>query len=116
MTVKGILIKPEQTVVTIQQVSNEELPLEKMYELLDCSTVDVVSIDNEIDIWVDDEGLFKQGNMVMEYRFGNDAKIRLTGNVLFLSSNDKGETIGLNGKQLDWLQQNLAYRPIGFIK
>lgn len=112
----GILITPEKTIVATKTFSYEEMPLEKMYELLGCSTVDVVSLDHNIDMWVDDEGLLKSGNMVMDYTISNDAPIKLSGNVLLLASNDEGETIGLSDEQLSWIQKNLTYRAIGYVR
>lgn len=84
--------------------TNEEsvVKLEDMYKLLNCNMVELVRLDNNIDAWVDEEGLLKSNNPVHEFSIGGN-EVSLAGRVLFLSSNDEGDTIGLTDEQVDWL-------------
>ena len=60
--VKAILIDSENKEIReVEVVKNGDSTLKSMYEHLKCGCVDVIRADQEADIWVDDEGLMKEG-------------------------------------------------------
>ena len=93
----------------------EDFGLDEMYKHIQCDMVDVAGLTEDIDIWVDDNGLFKPGNTVLEYKLkGNpEEPLHLAGNALFLSSDDEGNSIGLTMEQLNWIGKELMIRPYG---
>ena len=96
----------------------EDFGLDEMYKYIQCDMVDVAGLTEDIDIWVDDNGLFKPGNIVLEYKLkGNSEEpLHLAGNALFLSSDDEGNSIGLTMEQLNWIGKELVIRPYGMTK
>ena len=96
----------------------KDFGLEEMYEHIQCDMVDVVEIAEGIDIWVDDNGLFKPGNTVLEYKLKENPEepLQLAGNALFLSSDDEGNSIGLTMEQLNWIGKELMIRPYGMTR
>lgn len=113
----ALLVTPSDDIPAKTQLVSlpKDFGLEEMYEQIQCDIVDVVEITEGIDVWVDDNGLFKPGNTVLEYKIKDnpDITLHLSGNALFLSSNDEGESIGLTMKQLSWLGEQLSIRPYG---
>lgn len=117
---KGLLIKALEF-RTPRVVSFEEgFGLKEMYELVESDTLDIVRLPKGIDVWVDDNGLLKSGNVVLNYSLkqpdGTVNEVQLAGNSLFLSSNEKGETIGLTSKQYEWLVNNITVTLYGMTK
>lgn len=113
----ALLVKPSDDISAKTQLVSlpEDFGLEYMYKYIQCDMVDVVEIAEGIDIWVDDNGLFKPGNTVLEYKIKDnpDVVLHLAGNALFLSSDDEGNSIGLTMEQLSWLGKQLSIRPYG---
>lgn len=119
----GLLIK-----VSITQQSDEEPPtvvlsmqsvdvaagrdgvtLRSMYELLDCSTVDVVRLADDLDMWVDDEGMYtsvvNDVATVIAARFGHGYQ-QFYGSALLLGGADRhGNTVGLSATRQREIQQ-----------
>ena len=116
----ALLVKPSDDISAKTQLVSlpEDFGLEYMYKYIQCDMVDVVEIAEGIDIWVDDNGLFKPGNTVLEYKIKDnpDVVLHLAGNALFLSSDDEGNSIGLTMEQLSWLGKQLSIRPYGRTK
>lgn len=54
-------------VIQIEE-KNKDDKLEKFYKEINCRSIDYISFPNNMDIIVDDEGLFKQGNPVFKIR------------------------------------------------
>lgn len=52
------------------------------YNQINCDLVDFVSINNDVDIIVDDEGLLKSGNPVFEVSFTKSRSFQLAGILL----------------------------------
>lgn len=97
----------------------EEFGLEEMYDKVKCSMLDIVRLPENIDIWVDDEGLMKSGNIVLEYSINTGEgvhQLQLAGNALFMSYDSQGETIGLNGRQISWIDKNVKVVAYGEVK
>ena len=113
----ALLVKPSDDISAKTQLVSlpEDFGLEYMYKYIQCDMVDVVEIAEGIDVWVDDNGLFKPGNIVLEYKIKDnpDVVFHLAGNALFLSSDDEGNSIGLTMEQLSWLGKQLSIRPYG---
>lgn len=85
-----------------------KIELDDMYKIIGCETVDVVRLENNIDIWVDDEGLLKK-NVITEIEI-NGREYQLAGRLLFMSSNKEGETVPLTNKQVEYLMDNMVIK------
>lgn len=99
----------------------EKVGLQTMYDNIGCDTVDVVRLPNNIDVWVDDEGLLKSGNVVMDYlvkenKESEEFSLQLAGNALLLSYDNEGNSLGLSDEQIKWIQNNIQVRPYGITK
>jgi hypothetical protein len=58
--IHGYLINPkDKTIHRVSIPDTDENHLASMYALLDCGCVDVVRLADNVDCWVDDEGLLK---------------------------------------------------------
>ena len=95
--------------------------LEQMYKLIDCSSVDCVSLPKNIDIWTDDEGLLKSDSSVIRYlvKESDDSdgfELHLAGKSLILSTDEEGNTIGLSKDQINWVQKHIKIGLYGFTK
>lgn len=87
----------------------EQNTLHAMYELLDCHAVDVVRLADDLDMWVDDEGMF--GGVMnplatfIAAQFGPIFQ-SFYGSVLFLGgANKRGDTVGLRPPREQQLNQ-----------
>ena len=116
----ALLVTPSDDIsIKTQLVSlPEDFGLNEMYMHIQCDMVDVAGLTEDIDIWVDDNGLFKPGNTVLEYKLkGNpEEPLHLAGNALFLSSDDEGNSIGLTMEQLNWIGKELMIRHYGMTR
>lgn len=113
----ALLVTPSDALSTKTQLVSlsKDFGLEEMYKHIQCDMVDVVEIAEGIDIWVDDNGLFKPDNTVLEYKLKSNPEeaLHLAGNALFLSSDDEGNSIGLTMEQLNWIGKEITIRPYG---
>ena len=104
----GILVKPitnkdrqgvtiEITYIDMSKLKDGQSQLERIYELISCSNIDIVR-SKLGDIWIDDEGLYVEANPVISFNEDNKSlPLRLAGNLLFSKGlNDEGETIWFN--------------------
>lgn len=74
---------------------------------------------HDIDIFADDEGLLKSNPiftlLVPEEDDPTDVAAALAGNLIFVSHDDEGGTVGLTNKQIDFIAEHLTkvryYRP-----
>lgn len=99
--------------VKVEKVNDEDISLKEMYRLINCDLVELVRLTDNINIWVDEEGLLKSGNVVTEI-ISDDMKIKLAGKILFLKEDKDGKSIGLNSEDIKFLNSNLKYRIVGF--
>lgn len=121
---KGVIVKYENENVKGSLLNFKEIKkieLKHMYDLIGCDLVEAVRLPKDIDIWVDEEGLLKSGNIVIGYKVepneeSDGFELQLAGNALFLSSDEEGNTIGLNEEQLKWIQDNVKYGMFGVAK
>lgn len=102
---QGFLITPDDNELKAVTIKNSNgSHLQDLYEALNCRVVDVVRLSDEIDLWVDDEGMLvpePQPNLLLSYMaitFGWNGPIYGSG--VFLSNNpETGETISLTPRQ-----------------
>lgn len=97
----------------VMEYSNEE----PNYEFLSTSVgglIDLVSLPNDIDVFVNDEGILL--NMPLSLIIKVDEKTRgtvsnkdiaLHGNCVLVGTTDDGDSIPLNENQIHWLNQRL---------
>ena len=106
---KGILIGDQEIEVVNVRTTNGKVGLKELYRLVDCKLVDYFSLNDEFDMWLDDIGLFKNGNFMQSYTLeGKLIPQQVPGNVLILARNDRGNQIGLTDKQIDYVLNNLT--------
>lgn len=108
-TVKGILVGfNDATVMDVKAESDWTVGIDEMYRLVNCDTLDVVRLTDEIDMWVDDEGLMKSDNFLQTFVYeGRKLHQPYAGNVLILAHNDEGDTIGLTDAQVEHLTKHI---------
>ena len=83
--------------------------MKELRRLVDCNLVDYFNLNDELDMWLDDIGLFKNGNFMQSYTLeGKLIPQQVPGNVLILARNDRGNQIGLTDKQIDYVLNNLT--------
>ena len=105
---KGILIGDQEIEVVNVRTTNGSVDLKELRRLVDCSLVDYFSLNDEFDMWLDDIGLFKNGNFMQSYTLeGKLIPQEVPGNVLILARNSTGNPIGLIDKQVDYVLNNL---------
>ena len=100
-TVNGILIDPGK-----QEVKKVTFPnnLEGYYKLLGCDLIDRVSIDDNNDLIVDDEGLFK----------GHETAFSVVGvEGMFVG---KSVIVGVNPEEGEWIDCTLTDVKVQFYK
>lgn len=119
---EGILFEYDlgETKAVIVKLEKEDT-LNQMYKLIDCSSVDCVSLPKNIDIWTDDEGLLKSDSAVIRYLVREDDEsdgfeLHLAGKSLILSADEDGNTIGLSNEQIHWVQKHVRVGLYGFTK
>tara|TARA_R100001594_G_scaffold80379_1_gene114892 strand:+ start:1119 stop:1454 length:336 start_codon:yes stop_codon:yes gene_type:complete len=86
---KAILIDVKNE--EVKEVEHDDT-LKNIYELVGCSTFDVVRIDNINGIYVDDEGLFVEDQLFFTYH-GDTYSQTLAGNGLILGVDSEGNSI-----------------------
>ena len=110
---KGILINPfDHTVKEVDILGN----LEDCYLLMNCSTVDAISFDDDNTLWVDDEGLLRE-NMYFNIRGRN-----LAGNALLMGYDyNTGGNIDVQNitalsveDEIEWLPRGHREQPYEF--
>ena len=106
---KGILINPFDT--TIKEVVYTG-DYREIYDLVDCTTFDCVRIYETQDMYIDDEGLFKNNQM---YFTMNDRVY--AGKGLLLSHDDEGESVATTftlqevKDMIEWLPEGHKEEP-----
>ena len=106
-------------------VKNEEVrevefddTLKNIYELVDCSTFDVVRINETDGIYVDDEGLFVEDQRFFIYhgtnRDGSHGRVQaLAGNGLILGVDSEGNSISPT-LTVEEVREAVDFQPRGF--
>ena len=117
---KRVTIKTEYIDILHRKENQSEL--ERIYELLECRTIDIVrNLDN--DIYIDDEGLFVSNNPVIQFTMDNRS-LQIAGTFLFSAGvNIEGDTIWFNKNCIEDLTRikNIEnslkdYTLLGYVK
>lgn len=110
-TITGIKVTPDGEVTAFELFADRTL--HGMYQQIGCRVVDVVRVADDVDMWIDDEGLLvnePQMNMAASVLAaaisGAEIRDRFAGTCLFLGHDDEGETQDL---PLPHLQAILMY-------
>jgi hypothetical protein len=104
---KGILINPFDT--TIKEVVYTG-DFREIYDLIDCRSFDCVSLDNEDDMYLDDEGLLVNNQRFFSIKGGNYG-----GKALLLSHDDEGESTATT-LTLQEVEDMVEWLPEGHIE
>ena len=81
---KGILINPfDETIKEVVYTGDYR----EIYDLVECRTFDAVRLNNEDDMYIDDEGLLVNNQRFFSIRGGNYG-----GKALLLSHDDEGDS------------------------
>ena len=112
---RGIVVTIEDSGVVSLFGNEDGVHLSEMRDLIGTDIVTVVSLKNNIDMWVDDEGLLKSGNFVNRYAI-EDFQINLAVNAILLGNDGNGGTVGLNKEQITHLVKNLKFGLVGFTR
>ncbi|WP_193018660.1 DUF3846 domain-containing protein [Staphylococcus equorum] len=78
------------------------------YQIIGCDLVEMPYLNHGISIVCDEEGLLKKPsdiNQIRDLSTGNTLDI--TGKLIFISTNDEGETVGLNQEQIGYLKEEI---------
>ena len=102
--IKGILITPNQKDTKPRVYELEVNSYKDYYPLLECDTFDIQSRNfngKYLDIYCDDEGLFKEDNQIAIVTMSEDKIVeQIVGNVFITSHNSKGDTISLTEDEI----------------
>ena len=111
-TIRSIKITPTETITT------QDLPADSIgtsiCAAIGCSMFDVVGLADDIDLFVDDEGLINGSTLnlpatVLAHRLGSPTVI--FGTAIAVSVTPDGETVGLTDAQLARIQTALTQKP-----
>ena len=106
--IKGILIGDNEMETVSLKTTNGGAVLKEMYRLLNCELVDCFNLNDEIIMWFDDIGLFKNGNFIQSYAIAGQELPQIPGKVLILGVSEEGESIGLTAEQIDYIRNHLS--------
>ena len=106
MKIKGLLITPNQKETKPRVYEAEINSYKDYYPLLECDTFDIQSRrfkDKWLDIYCDDEGLFKEINRPSILTFNKNGQLveQIVGNVFIVSHDDEGNTISLTDEEVE---------------
>ncbi|WP_158252153.1 DUF3846 domain-containing protein [Cryobacterium sp. M23] len=112
VTIRSIKINPTETITTLDV--NEASIGADVIAAIGCRMFDVVGLEDDIDLFVDDEGLINGSTLnlpatVLAHRLGSPTVI--FGTVIAVSVTPDGETVGLTDTQLARIQAALAQKP-----
>ncbi|HDG8429221.1 TPA: DUF3846 domain-containing protein [Staphylococcus aureus] len=82
--------------------------LKLFYQIIGCNIVEMVYLDHGITIVVDEEGLLKKPidiNIIKEKK--TNQTMQMTGNMIFIAIDEYGRTVGLNDKQMKYIENEL---------
>lgn len=82
----------------------EEIEFTDLYSLIKCDTVELIGFPNNIDLWVDEEGLFKE-NVITEIKLEGQGSLKIAGIGIFLTHDEDGYSCGLTANQIAYLNR-----------
>src|SRR5881275_1990999 len=113
---KGLLIRPDGTTEHVEQRASER-PLDFMYRTIGASPVTVLTARDDLDIWLDDEGLLREEVVLnapaaaiyaVAAQIDGDEMPVLAGNALVLGgTDDEGDTRSLSPTEAEWIERAL---------
>lgn len=106
--IQGILIGDQGLDVVNINTTDGKVSLKEFYRLLDCEVVEHLSLNDELGMWFDEMGLFKNGNFIQSYAFDGEELPQIPGKVLILAEDDMGKSIGLTEVQIEYIRNNLS--------
>ncbi len=111
-SIRSVTINPTDTITT-DDLNAARIGAD-ITAAIGCRMFDVVGLQDDIDLFVDDEGLINGSTLnlpatVLAHRLGRRTVI--FGTAVAVSVNDGGETIGLTDHQLARIQTGLAQKP-----
>lgn len=96
--------------ITLESTDTKDL-LQEIRDLVECDTLDAIYISDDLIGWVDDEGLFKDGNSVQTIAYVKNNQVvyanEIAGNIVVTSRNADGEILGLTDELRKDLNINL---------
>ncbi|WP_051973753.1 DUF3846 domain-containing protein [Cryobacterium sp. MLB-32] len=110
--IRSLIINPTETITTLNLTAGSTGA--DIAAAIGCSMFDVVGLADNIDLFVDDEGLINGSPLnlpatVLAHLLGRPTVI--FGTAIAVSVTPDGETIGLTDPQLARIQKALAQRP-----
>lgn len=108
LTNSNTYIKIRENVFVVKK--KEDVSFDDLYTLIDCHTVELISMPHNIDLWVDEEGLLKE-NVYTEIHIKGYDPIVIAGTGIFLSFNEDGYSTGLSAMQVEYIKENIVIRP-----
>ena len=113
-TIRSIKINPTETITTLDV--NEASIGADIITAIGCRMFDVVGLEDDIDLFVDDEGLINGSTLnlpatVLAHRLGSRTVIFGTAIAIAVSVTGDGETVGLTDAQLARIQESFAQKP-----
>ncbi|TFC94409.1 MULTISPECIES: DUF3846 domain-containing protein [Cryobacterium] len=111
-SIRSVKINPTETITTLNV--NEASIGADISAAIGCRMFDVVGLEDEIDLFVDDEGLINGSTLnlpatVLAHRLGRPTVI--FGTAIAVSVTGDGETVGLTDTQLARIQESFAQKP-----
>ena len=111
-TIRSIKITPTDTITTLN-LDQSNIGAD-ICAAIGCSMFDVVGLADDIDLFVDDEGLINGSTLnlpatVLAHRLGSPTVI--FGTAIAVSVTPDGETVGLTDAQLARIQTALTQKP-----
>lgn len=105
-----LITKNGRKLITFESTDTQTRTKE-LKELVGCDALDVIYISDKIIGWVDDEGLFKNGNTIQTIVYVQDNQVvytnKIAGNIVITSHDGAGNTIGLTDEMKKDLNINL---------
>ena len=113
-TIRSVKITPTDTITTLNLNLNETSIGADITAAIGCRTFDVVGLADDIDLFVDDEGLINGSPLnlpatVLSHLLGSPTVI--FGTTIAVGVTADGETVGLTDRQLARIQKALAHKP-----
>lgn len=89
---KGII---EDEVIEFEKDDNSNLG--DYYSIIGCRSIDIVNLNKDIAVIVDDEGLLKSSNPVLQINTDDSNELQLSGKLIFAKNHYTDDGISLTG-------------------
>lgn len=96
----------------IKKEETEDM-LKFLYRQIECDIIEIARLSDDIEVVVDEEGLFKGDNAMTQLIFEGRKTQPFSGNLVFVSPDyETGEIISLTDEMIEHIQQQL-FIPVG---